>query len=463
MVEENTPVNLKKIYTNLKALTKKWFYTKEENDNLINPLKDYVGINLIPNSRSFTNTDAGTLTGEYYNNYAIRQVNNTSGTGNVDIAYTIPKNTFQPGDKYILNFWAKGGPKVNIYFGGDSGFIKVKTINVSGENITPNDSNYNYGQVNIDLSSNWRKYSIVWEINPNPASNESINVDKKVQFRTAKTNNNYFCGLSFEKLESSISSSNLSDNANIAKLSSLATVATTGSYNDLSNLPDNIIKNTWDMIDPDGRRYRIVKNEFLKLAHIDIYSRDVTFTEKKMVIDTIDECKPVSEIENEFICIRYDGLNDKVNVSLENDGKIYAELKNINDLGQTIEVLQSFCLYPYRNDDTSISNPNIEQDNNIWEEVNINSDNCSLYKNTALKMAYIYIDGTFTKNSYITKLHQFNECSPKYIIGNYGPIVFNNPNNLKVWFTHTSIAVKADSLTEGQQFTIGLCLLYPYQ
>ena len=372
MVEENTPVNLKKIYTNLKALTKKWFYTKEENDNLINPLKDYVGINLIPNSRSFTNTDAGTLTGEYYNNYAIRQVDNTSGTGNVDIAYTIPKNTFQPGDKYILNFWAKGGPKVNIYFGGNSGFIKVKTINVSGEKITPNDSNYNYGQVNIDLSSNWRKYSIVWEINPNPASNESINVDKKVQFRTAKTNNNYFCGLSFEKLESSISSSNLSDNDTIIKTSSTSgyikndgtigqnvveTSSTSGYIKNDGSIGQNVVETSsliWTQLNTNDNRFIAYKNETLKLIWLRIYG-DWTFTNEVDGQTYTGFSYPIYPLNSYFAPFSSVDFNFNTNfnftdtqvnsVYISTDGKIKMDVTNLKASNNVR--LSANVFYPY--------------------------------------------------------------------------------------------------------------------
>ncbi len=154
--------------------------------------------NLITNTSLFNNVNNGELTGDYYKGLSIRRFNNTDGTSNsaMDCAWNrIPENgTFKGGDKYTLSFYAKGTGTVSTYFTGSTGYMGNKAISSNGTINNP--TQYSNGQVTFTLTSNWQRFYVTWELDPNSSA---TNIQKNIIIRTPMGSDSYMCGVLLEK------------------------------------------------------------------------------------------------------------------------------------------------------------------------------------------------------------------------------------------------------------------------
>lgn len=189
----NNSVTLDKINSNV----------LENIDYAINDfIEDYYNINLVPGSKEYenvpniANTSNGEFTGEYYHGYKVKRLYNPENSY-MDHTYYLPQiGTFKGGDIYTISFWAKGINKVMpIYFHGDTNYIPVKPISWSS-NVTPLDTEtYGNGQVSCSLSTNWQKYSVTYELDP---EGTNTNVQKRFVLRS-RLNDVYICGVNICK------------------------------------------------------------------------------------------------------------------------------------------------------------------------------------------------------------------------------------------------------------------------
>lgn len=161
------------------------------------------GTNLIEDTQIFNTplTNVGLRDGTY-KNCTYRRIDNTSGTNYLDIVFKIPAGTFKHGEKYTLSFWAKGTGNIVVFNTGGTNYIKTKPINcTSGGTNTQNFSQYTDGNVNFTLTSEWKRYFVTWELNPESNSTNDISVNKTIILRTIAGADAYWAGVMYERGE----------------------------------------------------------------------------------------------------------------------------------------------------------------------------------------------------------------------------------------------------------------------
>ena len=101
---------------------------------------------------------------------------------------------FEDGERYIFSFYAKGTGSLGVYATGIGNGLSVVKTNGS-ETTSPDEKEY--GMVYFNLTEEWTRYYVVWEMTK--TTNE-----KGVYFfikGTDKTSNRYICGVKLEKGE----------------------------------------------------------------------------------------------------------------------------------------------------------------------------------------------------------------------------------------------------------------------
>ena len=161
------------------------------------------GTNLIEGTQSFiTSLSNVGLTDGTYQNCTYRRVNNTSGTNYLDIGFKIPAGTFKHGERYTLSFWAKGTGNIIVFNTGGTNYVKTKPINCTSGGTNPqNFSQYNDGNVQFALTSEWKRYFVTWELNPTSNSTNDISVNKIILLRTIAGADAYWAGVMYERGE----------------------------------------------------------------------------------------------------------------------------------------------------------------------------------------------------------------------------------------------------------------------
>ncbi len=197
----------------------------------------YGGRNLIPNSKEFVHSK-GVLTDEYYNSCRVRSFDNSSGTGNLDCDWELPVvGDFRYGDYYTLSFWAKGNGYVSAYSYGNTNYIKTKVMHNSFDVNTITDG-YADGLIRWNLTNDWRRYYVTWQLNPVSSSSQLEDVVKKLLIRIPVGSEVDICGVMFERgVIPHDWTPAPTDVIDVSEINGLSTVATTGSYVSLTNKP----------------------------------------------------------------------------------------------------------------------------------------------------------------------------------------------------------------------------------
>lgn len=179
-------------------------------DISLTTIKEYNNSNLLVNSKEFElESEYGTLTGEYYKNYAIREFHHDSSGDYTDMIMDYMEGgEFKRGDKFVLSFWAYSSDDLYnplVMMTSLSTGVGVKMIDYSS-NITPNNSNYtNDMRSQLSLSRDWQKYSFMFQFNPDSSSG-NLDVRKILKFRVRDSNKSLFvAGLMLEKVKYDIS------------------------------------------------------------------------------------------------------------------------------------------------------------------------------------------------------------------------------------------------------------------
>ena len=159
------------------------------------------GTNLIQETQTFTNVNTGSLTGNTYKNCAIRQFNATNSSSNIDCMYenTPIVGEFEKGDTFTLSFWAKGTGTIDCHNYGASQYIPSKILKSSG-GVDGRNGTYSDGKCTFTLTENWKRYYVVWKLNPS-ADSSALNISKKFTIRTMAGSNSYIAGVMFERGE----------------------------------------------------------------------------------------------------------------------------------------------------------------------------------------------------------------------------------------------------------------------
>lgn len=189
-----------------------WFYTEDEVDTILNTLKNNAGINILANTETFekntiSDTASGTLTGEYYQRGAIR-----TGTNNGSSNYSLfvynniqdgANGDFNVGDKFTFSIWARGTGKLRILnnktrVSTSIAYAGSKVINTNGTAIS---SSYSDGNCEFDLTNNWQRFYVTWEINPSSTTAEIQNTKANIILRlpSGTSTEIFACGVLYEK------------------------------------------------------------------------------------------------------------------------------------------------------------------------------------------------------------------------------------------------------------------------
>lgn len=188
---------------------------KDEITSNINNAVDGIqvgGRNILRNTKSFTAaTENGCLNNQHalapdhnYLNFSTRGGVVKGSTSAAVVGSTLCNYTisfgFNYGDKFTFSFYAKGtADKFNVFFYGAPGYVKAKSI-ASSQNRKYN--NFGDGATLFDLSEDWTRYWVTWELEPETAD-RSLSVQKYVLIRTdSNTVENatmYVCGCKLEK------------------------------------------------------------------------------------------------------------------------------------------------------------------------------------------------------------------------------------------------------------------------
>lgn len=160
---------------------------------------------LLGNSNDF-DRDYGLapLIDELYNGCKVRYYNaKEKESGYIDFAqWNIQPTKFTAGDIFTFSFWAKGDKleehgSISTYFYGVSGYATVKVIGSSNGHTS---SYYGDGfwAFHNELSNEWKRYWVTYEINPN-ATEEQLSKVKRPLIRLGFGGELWVCGCSLVK------------------------------------------------------------------------------------------------------------------------------------------------------------------------------------------------------------------------------------------------------------------------
>ena len=133
------------------------------------------GCNIARDTKAFgrnnvTSSDSGWPSGYVdringtYRGCTVRSLTSSDPVGQQVFQYDV-YNT-NPGEYYTLSFWAKGSGKMRLYCHGPSGYIRAARIAASDGQLAS--ASYNDGATDMTLSSEWKRYWIVWKLQGNP-------------------------------------------------------------------------------------------------------------------------------------------------------------------------------------------------------------------------------------------------------------------------------------------------------
>lgn len=151
------------------------------NNSLTNHTHELGGNNLLVGTKNATfentTTDNPTKDGTY-RALQVLTIDNTNGEKYKDIVnidYDMAKSY---NEYYTLSFWLKGNPKedgVIAYFYGYSGYVTNRVV----KSIDGFTKGYSDGACNIDITSDWRRVWVTWQLN----STGDLNVTKRIRIR----------------------------------------------------------------------------------------------------------------------------------------------------------------------------------------------------------------------------------------------------------------------------------------
>ena len=163
------------------------------------------GRNIARDTKAFgrnnvTDKDSGYLrnyrhrTNGTYNGCTVRSL--TSSDANLQPVFEYGVNNVDPGEYYTLSFWAKGSGTMRLYSYGPSGYIGARRVAASDGQAAA--VLYNDGYTNMALSSGWKRYWVVWQLNNNPPG--GYNTTKYFLLRNDnKMSSCDVCGVMIEK------------------------------------------------------------------------------------------------------------------------------------------------------------------------------------------------------------------------------------------------------------------------
>ena len=163
------------------------------------------GRNIARDTKAFgrnnvTDKDSGYLricvdrTNGTYNGCTVRSL--TSSDANLQAVFEYGVNNVDPGEYYTLSFWAKGSGTMRLYSYGPSRYIGARRVAASDGQAAA--VLYNDGYTNMALSSGWKRYWVVWQLNNNPPG--GYNTTKYFLLRNDnKMSSCDVCGVMIEK------------------------------------------------------------------------------------------------------------------------------------------------------------------------------------------------------------------------------------------------------------------------
>lgn len=163
------------------------------------------GRNIARDTKAFgrnnvTNKDSGYLrfyvnrTNGTYNGCTVRSLTSSDPINQTIFEYGV--NNVNIGEYYTMSFWAKGSGTMRLYCYGPIGYIRAARIAASdGQSAS---ASYNDGATDMTLSSEWKRYWVVWQLNDNPPVGYSTS-----KYFLLRNNNNMescdVCGVMIEK------------------------------------------------------------------------------------------------------------------------------------------------------------------------------------------------------------------------------------------------------------------------
>ena len=151
------------------------------NNSIANHTHELGGNNLLVGTKDATfennTTDNPTKDGTY-RALQVLTIDNTDGEKYKDIVnidYDMAKSY---NEYYTLSFWLKGNPKedgITAYFYGYSGYVTSRVV----KSIDGFTKGYSDGACNIDITSDWRRVWVTWQLN----STGDLDVTKRVCIR----------------------------------------------------------------------------------------------------------------------------------------------------------------------------------------------------------------------------------------------------------------------------------------
>ena len=178
--------------------------------NISNVIEYYRGVNILKGTRLFTGLDvcpsASTINGTYYD-CNVRYMQNTSSSSNLTYEYYIPYSNIVNGEYYTLSFWAKTTTSHDVlytywYVSNSDATKRIEsnsTVIDGNEDYSSESSSFNDGRTRFYITTEWKRYYVVYQANPNPSDTSS---NRRLLIRLNKNNYSrdlYLAGVKFEK------------------------------------------------------------------------------------------------------------------------------------------------------------------------------------------------------------------------------------------------------------------------
>ena len=166
----------------------------------------YSGANMLKGTRLFTAPDLcpseSTINGTYYD-CNVRYMQNTSSTSHLTYEYYIPYSNIVNGEYYTLSFWAKATTAHDFiqtyWYLANNNITKRIASNSTYTGQNGESDSFSDGQTRFAITTNWKRYYVVYQTNPNPSNTSS---DRRLLIRLNKNNNQkdlYLAGVKFER------------------------------------------------------------------------------------------------------------------------------------------------------------------------------------------------------------------------------------------------------------------------